>query len=81
MSRTAVRQTKSAAELRQELDWAASVLLGADARTRIAFHEPTAVSGNAAQLCNWDVTVSCSPADDPIVQAAILHVAERWNLS
>jgi hypothetical protein len=81
MARTTDRDAKSAAELKQELAWAASVLLGADASKRIEFHEPMAAADDAGQFCNWDVTVSCGPEDDEIVQAAIRHVAERWNLA
>ena len=75
------RELKSATELKGELDWAVSVLLGGDASTRIAFHEPVVVDGEAARFCNWDVTVCCSPEDDEIVQTAIMHVADRWDLA
>jgi hypothetical protein len=72
--------------LKGELDWAVSVLLGADASGRIAFHEPVEVGAATAhsatgQFCNWDVTVCCSPDDDEVVQAAIMHVADRWDLA
>jgi len=67
--------------LKGELDWAASVLLGADATRRIAFQEPVLAEAVMAQCCNWDVTVCCSPDDDDVVQAAIMHVADRWDLA
>lgn len=75
------REFKSAAELKGELDWAISVLLGADITGRIAFEEPVLAEAATAQNCNWDVTVCCSPDDDDVVRAAILHVADRWDLA
>jgi hypothetical protein len=66
--------------LKGELDWAVSVLLGADVTGRIAFHEPVLADAVKAQCCNWDVTVCCSPDDDDVVQVAIMHVADRWDL-
>lgn len=57
------------------------MLLGADVSDRIAFQEPVVVGDGTAQFCNWDVTVCCSPDDDEVVQAAIMHVADRWDLA
>jgi len=57
------------------------VLLDADVPDRIVFDEPVLAQAASAQCCNWDVTVCCSPDDDDLVQAAILHVADRWNLA
>ena len=57
------------------------MLLGADVSDRIAFQEPVEVEGTNGQFCNWDVTVCCSPDDDAIVRAAIMHVADRWDLA
>jgi len=79
--RTILREFKSAAELKTELDWAISVLLGADVTGRIVFDEPFPAQPATAQCCNWDVTVSCSPDDDNVVRAAIRHVADRWDLA
>lgn len=67
--------------MKGELDWAVSVLLGADASDRIAFHEPVEVGAAIAHFCNWDVTVCCSPDDDAVVETAIMHVADRWDLA
>jgi hypothetical protein len=67
--------------LKRELAWAASALLGADVTGRIAFEEPVPAVAATAQCCNWDVAVCCSPDDDHIVEAAILHVADRWDLA
>jgi hypothetical protein len=78
---TIEREFKSAAELKGELDWATSVLLGADATGRIVFDEPLLAAAATAQYCNWDVAVCCSPEDDDVVQAAIMHVADRWDLA
>jgi hypothetical protein len=78
---TIERELKSAAELKGELDWAISVLLGADVAGRIAFDEPILVPAATAQYCNWDVNVCCSPDDDDMVQTAIRHVADRWDLA
>jgi hypothetical protein len=78
---TIEREFKSAAELKGELDWAVSVLLGADISGRIAFDEPVFAEAMTAQYCNWDVTVCCSPDDDDVVQSAIMHVADRWDLA
>ena len=57
------------------------MLLDADVPDRIVFDEPVLAQAASAQCCNWDVTVCCSPDDDDLVQAAILHVADRWNLA
>ena len=57
------------------------MLLGTDAGDRIAFDEPVVAEAATAQFCNWDVTVCCSPDDDEVVQAAIMHVADRWDLA
>ena len=81
MNHMADRDVKSAAELKEELDWAMAVLLGAGSRDRVEFHEPIAAPDDAVSFCNWDVTVCCSPDDDEIVRTAITHVAERWNLA
>jgi hypothetical protein len=78
---TIEREFKSAAELKGELDWAVSVLLGEDAVGRIAFDEPVPAEAATAQCCNWDVSVCCSPNDDDVVQTAIMHVADRWDLA
>jgi len=78
---TIEREFKSAAELKGELDWALTVLLSADVTGRIAFDEPVPAQAATAQCCNWDVTVCCSPDDDDVVQAAIMHVADRWDLA
>jgi len=79
--RTIDREFKSAAELKGELNWAESVLLGADATGRIAFDDPVPAEAATAQCCNWDVSVCCSPNDDAVVRAAIMHVADRWDLA
>jgi len=67
--------------LKVELDWAVSVLLGADATGRIAFDDPVPAAAAIVQCCNWDVSVCCSPSDDDVVRAAIMHVADRWDLA
>jgi hypothetical protein len=75
------RESKPAAALKDELDWAASILLGEDSRQRIAFDEPVVAAGEDARFCNWDVTVCCAPEDDGVVRSAIMHVADRWDLA
>ena len=76
------KAVKSAEDLRAELEWAAQVLTGDASSDRVLFALPTpARVGDAALDYNWDVEVSCRPDQDEAVQAAIVHVAEKWNLA
>jgi len=81
MNRSPPKPAKSAEELRAELEWAVQVLTGDASADRVVFALPTPASVDASLDYNWDVEVSCRPDQDEAVQAAIVHVAEKWNLA
>jgi len=82
MNRSPPKAVKSAEELRAELEWAVQVLTGDASADRVVFALPTPASDvDASEDFNWDVDVSCRPDQDEAVQAAIVHVAEKWNLA
>ncbi len=73
---------KTAEELCAELEWAAHTLTGDASGARILFALPTLASHDQPNPeYNWDVEVSCRPDQDEAAQAAIVHVANKWNLA
>jgi hypothetical protein len=76
------KPSKTAQELRAELDWAAQVLTRDSSPTRIQFALPTlAARSRAGDTYNWDVQVACRREQDVSAQAAVQHVADKWQLA
>lgn len=72
---------RTASEIHDELDWAALVLTGDRSSSRIFFGQPDLVPMVLGRDANWTVEVRCRPDQDDVAQAAIDHVAEKWNLA